>query len=271
MEIKEEFELIDPWRVNRPQLRRYTWRQKNPIKQGRLDFFLVSQDILSETQRVNISPGYRTDHSLIELSMASNVSNRGKGFWKFNVSLLRDPKYVEMVHKCITEVTEQYKNVTSTKETPTFSIDDQLFFEVLKMEIRGKTIQYSSYIKKQGLQKEQILQSQIVKLEKVCQESPNENRLQELENKKKELENSRELMIKALMMRSKARWVEHGEKPTKYFCSLEKRNYVNKTITLISNETGDITEPSKILDTQAEYYKHLYTGKTDNTGKDIKG
>lgn len=25
MEIKEEFELIDPWRVNHPQLRRYTW------------------------------------------------------------------------------------------------------------------------------------------------------------------------------------------------------------------------------------------------------
>lgn len=32
------------------------------------------------------------------------------------------------------------------------------------------------------------------------------------------------------MIRGKARWVEEGEKPTRYFCNLENRNYINKTI-----------------------------------------
>jgi hypothetical protein len=32
------------------------------------------------------------------------------------------------------------------------------------------------------------------------------------------------------MVRSRARWVEEGEKPTKYFCHLESRNFLNKTI-----------------------------------------
>ena len=48
----------------------------------------------------------------------------------------------------------------------------------------------------------------------------------------------------------------------------EKRNYVNKTITLISTENGDITEPTLLLDAQAEYNKNLYTGKIDNTSKE---
>jgi len=31
-----------------------------------------------------------------------------------------------------------------------------------------------------------------------------------------------------VLFRSKARWVAEGEKNTKYFCSLEKRNFISK-------------------------------------------
>lgn len=33
-------DLIVIFRENNPTLRRYTWRKGNPVKQGRLDFFL---------------------------------------------------------------------------------------------------------------------------------------------------------------------------------------------------------------------------------------
>lgn len=32
------------------------------------------------------------------------------------------------------------------------------------------------------------------------------------------------------MIRSEARWVEEGEKPTNYFCHLKSRNVLNNTI-----------------------------------------
>lgn len=32
------------------------------------------------------------------------------------------------------------------------------------------------------------------------------------------------------MIRSRAHWLEEGEKPSKYFCNLESRNFLNKTI-----------------------------------------
>lgn len=146
VEIKGEFELVDPWRSNYPQLRRYTWRQKTPIKQSRLDFFLVSPDIFTETQKVDITTGYRTDHSLINLTIGSNINTRGKGFWKFNTSLLKDPTYVDIVKTCISDVITQYnqRNQLATDENVKLTIDDQLFFDVLKMEIRGRTIKYCS-------------------------------------------------------------------------------------------------------------------------------
>jgi len=35
---------------------------------------------------------------------------------------------------------------------------------------------------------------------------------------------------KEAMFRSKARWLEQGEKPTKYFFNLEKKNYDRKIV-----------------------------------------
>lgn len=32
------------------------------------------------------------------------------------------------------------------------------------------------------------------------------------------------------MIRSEARWVEEGKKPTNYFCHLKSRNFLNNTI-----------------------------------------
>ena len=264
MELKEEYELVDPWRSNYPNLRRYTWRQKTPVKQSRLDFFLVSQDIYTETLKVDINPGYRTDHSLISLTLGSNISTRGKGFWKFNLSLLKDKKYAEMVKNCIKKVETQYRTPQSTDEDKQYTIDDQLIFEMIKLEIRGQTIKYCSELKRKRTEKENQLENQISNLEIVIQETPLQEKLEELEEKRITLEKIREDRVKALMISSKARWVEHGEKPTRYFCSLLKRNYVNKTITRLTVDNGDITDPKEILQEEAKYYEKLYSSKLDH-------
>ena len=44
--------------------RKYTWLKKNPVKQARLDFFLISNTTYSKVDKTDILPGYRTDHSL---------------------------------------------------------------------------------------------------------------------------------------------------------------------------------------------------------------
>ena len=61
------------------------------------------------------------------------------------------------------------------------------------------------------------------------------------------------------MLRSKAKYVEFGEKNTKYFANLEKQNYKTKHITkLICEDDREITEPSEILNLEKEFYSKLY-------------
>lgn len=76
---------------------------------------------------------------------------------------------------------------------------------------------------------------------------------------KKELEKIRIEKLKGSMIRSKAKWIDEGEKPTEYFCNLEKRNYTNKTIQRVEKEDGKvITDQDDILEETCKYYENLY-------------
>ena len=64
------------------------------------------------------------------------------------------------------------------------------------------------------------------------------------------------------MFRAKFRWVENGERPTKYFFNLEKRNYNRKTISeLRLQDESTINNENVILDQIEIFYKNLYTSE----------
>lgn len=56
-----------------------------------------------------------------------------------------------------------------------------------------------------------------------------------LEEKKLKLEKLSREILQSHIIRSPAKWVEEGEKPRKYFCSLKSRNLFNKTINKCTN------------------------------------
>ena len=104
----QQYNLIDIWRDLHPDKRIFTWQKFNENKQSRLDYFLISASLLPFVQSANISPSFCSDHSSIELEIDFSKFVRGKGFWKFNTSLLRDPLYLDLVQKTIKRVTAQY-------------------------------------------------------------------------------------------------------------------------------------------------------------------
>ena len=57
--------LVDIWRELNPQLQRFTWRRTNPFQQSRLDFFLILENLCNTVRDTDITPGYRTDHSML--------------------------------------------------------------------------------------------------------------------------------------------------------------------------------------------------------------
>ena len=76
---------------------------------GRLDFFLMSESLIHFSCNETISPGYRSDHSIIEitLNLCKDIKTR-RTFWKFNNSLLYNMDYINEVKQSILKIKEQY-------------------------------------------------------------------------------------------------------------------------------------------------------------------
>ena len=167
--------------MQNPESRRYTWRavRNGQLKQTRLDYFLVPSDVTNFVHSIETLAGYRTDHSIVIINLAFSEQQRGKGFWKFNNSLLYDSEYVNRVKKCIKETVEEYKihGDAHSPESIRFSIDDQLFFETLKLQIRGTTIPYAAGKKREWIRQEKQIEEEINILQKDVDEkhSPETN------------------------------------------------------------------------------------------------
>ena len=264
LDISAEFNLVDIWREYNMETIRYTWRTNNRNKQARLDYFLISENFFIDIIETNIELGYRSDHSIITIKLKGSEVKRGKLFWKFNNSLLKDPEYVNTIKKVINETKSQYidpsQSVHEINIIPNsdlkLTVNDQLFFETLLLEIRGKTISYSSFKKKQTDNIEQKIITEINDLE----DNPDNHEL--IKSKQIQLQEVRKKKMEGLIIRSRAKWVDQGEKATRYFCNLENRNFISKSMPNLFKKDGSKTESqAEILKETKTFYESLYARK----------
>ena len=87
----------------------------------------------------------------------------------------------------------------------------------------------------------------------------------ELQQTKCQLESLECERARGIMLRSRAQWVEEGEKNTSYFLRLEKHNYGNKLITKLNVDGKEITDPSEILIAGQNFYATLYKESNINS------
>ena len=59
MDIIKDKDLIDPFRELHGEIKNFTWRHTNPIQQGRLDFFLLSNDLYQYVRKCDIDVSYK--------------------------------------------------------------------------------------------------------------------------------------------------------------------------------------------------------------------
>ena len=69
-----------------------------------------------------------------------------------------------------------------------------------------------------------------------------------------------------VIIRARARWHEHGERSTKYFLNLEKRNHIKKHIRKVLISGSITSDPFRILNEQKRFYYSLY--KSNVTDED---
>ena len=262
----EQLDLVDIYRSVYPNKRAYTWRRFNTIQQGRLDFILLSDSLVDKVINVDINSGYRSDHSIVSATINFlQLQNNSKSYWKFNNSLLKDMNYILEIKKVISNTKIQYAlpiyNFDNIDNIPNdsiqYTINDQLFFETLLLEIRGKTISYSTYIKRKNEKEEHRLVQEI----EILESDPNidNEKMLILEQNKLKLQEYREIKLRGMIVRSRINWLDQGEKPSKYFCQLENRNYKAKRMCFLEQENGNIVyEQDELIEETKNFYKKLY-------------
>ena len=87
---------------------------------------------------------------------------------------------------------------------------------------------------------------------------------------KSELEKIYEYIANGIIIRCKSQWHEEGQKSTKYFFSLEKRNKVKSHIRklCLNEEHEETTNPKQILDELKQFYSSHYRKKVNKTEQD---
>ena len=268
LELIDELELVDVWREINPEVQRYTWRRPNPPQQSRLDFFLISENIVSYTKEADILVGYRSDHSIVSIELEFIKEKRRNTFWKFNSLHLKDKYFVNYINETIRQTKEQYAalvyNTEAIDDIPVedlqLTISDQLFLDTLIMEIRKTTIAYSSKKKKENNKNEGKLEQEIADLENKIDKTEAETIL--LQEKKELLQELRKAKLDGILIRSKATYTCCGEKISKYYCNMENRHYVSKQMyKLISDKGERLNSTEEMLTETRKYYQHLYQKK----------
>ena len=248
--------IVDVWRTINPDKRCFTWHRVD--KRSRLDYLLTTEHLLNFIDDVDILPGIQSDHSLLKLSLKTgNKHEKGRGFWKFNSSLLHDPVYVDKIKNVIRETAQNYEGLE----------DKRMLWEIIKLEIRTQTIPYCVMNERQKEKTERDLNKKFTTLFEIVNSGARieKETWQEFSQVKLQLDNLERERARGVIIRSKAQWVEEGEKNTSYFLRLEKHNYCNKLITKLKVGENLITDPIQILDEGQNFYQNLYS---ENVGHD---
>ena len=103
-----------------------------------------------------------------------------------------------------------------------------MLWEVLKCEIRAASISYSSWKSKKNREYGKLLETTLIEIEKEVN-SGNVDRFQELKNAKEAFAQYNDKMAQGIFIRSRSKYIEEGEKCTKYF---NKKREILKQSTL---------------------------------------
>ena len=159
-EKKIEYDLVDIWRIKNDNNKRFSWWKKTPRKAGRLDFFLVSDQLTTRIGDTEILSPYKSDHGTISIEIVLSEEKRGIGSWKLNTDLLKDAELQEKIREEIKLIKRTYAltpynqlNLEENEIEIEYSIKADLLWEVMLTQIRGIIIDHAKKEKKERKKK----------------------------------------------------------------------------------------------------------------------
>jgi len=238
--------LIDIWRSLNSGVKQYSWFKPNNTCKSRIDYWLVDQSLNEFVSDILISKAPLTDHCIVEIKLnpVDKISKK-KGYWKFNSSLLRNKDYCTRIKELISE-TENNETIDSFCNK----------WEFVKYRIRECSIRVSKEMAREKRREEVNLFQEISKYcDKTELNDEERSKLLLLQGKLDDMFSKR---AQGAFVRSRAKWIEEGEKNTSYFSNLEKRRQENKAISSLLINGVECKDNKTMENTVFAFYKNLY-------------
>ncbi len=241
-----DFKLQDCFKTMHPREEGFTWFSGDGTRASRIDY-IFTRDCPPTDAR--LTPVFFSDHIMLSctLSLPSGVT-LGSGLWKLNCSLLEDRDLVRQFR-------EQYSEWQTLQD---FYETRAHWWEMVK----GKT---QTFFRKAGQRKKEKEKRRMLGLQKRLQRYFNLQQQgldfsEDIKQVKSEILVLAEIKSKGIILRSKERELEEGEKCTRYF--FKKIMSKGGGILKLRKEDGTTAETTaEIKEIIEQYYENLYTEK----------
>ena len=257
--ILNNYNLIDIWRHRNPGKREFSRTQvvQNILKQSRIDFFLISRNILQFVMNSYISYTTLSDHNFVCLKLDFSRVERGQGIWIFNNELLKDNVFCDNIIGVIIKVSD----------CPLFDTEPLVWWDNLKYKMKKCAVNYAIQKRKLDTEKYYFLQNALKREHSKLASNKQQDLtyLHILEENLKEIETSK---CNGAILRSKVQWHFESDKNTAFFLNLEKSKQETNSIKELNTRKGLSRKTEDILDCAYDFYSKLYTREDINKIKE---
>lgn len=248
----EEFHISDPWRFLYPNSKQYSFFSNVHQTFTRIDFFLLSNNLLPFVQSVTYNPIVISDHAPISLMIGFDGLNSTHPPWRFNSRLLSSDDFVQCISSQITTFIEINK-------TP--DISASTLWETLKAYLRGSIISYTAFERKTREAELSRLTQKIGELDRIYAANPSPDLYKERLTLQANFNICSTQKEEEMLLRSRFKYYEEGDKAGRLLAHQLKQESSSHQILQIRTPLGTTTDPKQINDHFKDYYSLLYTSE----------
>ena len=245
--LLSDFSLVDVYRKHNPHGVSFMWSNSDHSKTSRLDRFLISLPLFKSVRSNKVLPCIVSDHDFVDLELL--LDNRRNNAWKFSTNLLSDSNFITLISTLITE----HKSKTALFP----SLGD--WWDNLIVLIHKASIDFSTRKKRLDNQNHSILTKQLIRAKNNFRSGIANDNL-EINSLESALSYLISKEAEGAKIHSKAKWIEEGEKPTRFFFRLENKRAGRNSFDSLFDESG--TEKFSHSDIElilTTFYKDLFT------------
>ena len=295
--LNNDMGFVDAHRELHGKKKLFTWIRNGGPQRARLDMFLISESLRPYIFSSETGIPFKSDHMPIILKIDFSRFKRGKGFWKHNSALLQDLEYLSRMNVSFKETCAKYfkhPNYENFLEESTrheydtflnldlesmhlleYNVNPNMLLNMILNDARNETISYSTAKRLTENHESVRLLSDLTTIKnKIASNNTYPDIQIDLESAERLYNKHIDLITSQTYTKNRITNKISGEKPTKFFCNLEKNFNAQKYISKLNISDSSGTQIIITNQTQIEleikcFYEKLYSNCDDEITKDM--